>query len=411
MAREKGSSLGCVLAIGELPVAKGTSAVKWLVSLSPPMLSDAASVGDAGAAPEDPVSAETAASVQVKAGDRIVEFSEPIASGRPGFDVKGNEIPIDRAVILKIEHDNSIREVSKGKGKCLIAARSGDLRFNGKELKISSVKTIQGDVGQATGNIKFSGEIRIKGNVLPGTVVIGGSHVIVGGAAQEALISAGGKAIAAQGVKGGGRGIIRARAGIETAFTERASVMAIGDIKLKKGAILSSIKTNGKLFIAADNGKLSGGICYARYGVDAADIGSEKGMPTEISFGQDYLVKDQIHACEDEIAKISGDLSAAEEKIDNLLKSKTPLSESVTLEKVRLIKLLEQLKLKLFNLKEKFEEHNESEIRIRGSIFPGVIIESHNRYYEVKQKRSQVIFYFDRETGRIKEKPWTNESR
>jgi hypothetical protein len=34
-----------------------------------------------------------------------------------------------------------------------------------------------------------------------------------------------------------------------------------------------------------------------------------------------------------------------------------------------------------------------------------VIIESHDRYYEVSQTRSGVVFYFDRESGRIKEKP------
>jgi len=65
---------------------------------------------------------------------------------------------------------------------------------------------------------------------------------------------------------------------------------------------------------------------------------------------------------------------------------------------------LDQEKLKVFNLREKFEEHSESEICCRGTIYPGVVIESHNRYYEVQQKRNQVVFYFDRKSGRIKEK-------
>jgi hypothetical protein len=34
-------------------------------------------------------------------------------------------------------------------------------------------------------------------------------------------------------------------------------------------------------------------------------------------------------------------------------------------------------------------------------------MESHGRYYEVTQKRSRVVFYFDRELGRIQEKPLT----
>jgi hypothetical protein len=33
-------------------------------------------------------------------------------------------------------------------------------------------------------------------------------------------------------------------------------------------------------------------------------------------------------------------------------------------------------------------------------------MESHNRYYEIIQARSHVVFYFDRDTGRIKAREW-----
>jgi uncharacterized protein (DUF342 family) len=380
--------LGHIVARGENPIARGGSAIKWLVPLE---LSD--------------IDASKSKPIQVKAGSPIADLSEAVPSGRPGYDVKGREIPIEDAAALSIEHDESIRNVPAGKGKRLIAARSGELRFDGKALKILSVKTIQGDVNQETGNVKFSGEIRIGGNVLSGGVVMSGSHITVDGYAEEALISSGGKAIVTLGFKGGGRGILRARAGIAAAFVERAAAAALGDIQLNKGSILSSIRTNGKLLIAAENGKLSGGVCQARQGIDAADIGSEKGLRTEISFGQDYFIKEQIGACEEEIVKIKSALSDLEEKIALARSNKQSLPDDLKIEKIRLVKLLEQENLKVFNLREKFEEHFESEIRCRGTVFPGVVIESHNRYYEVQQKRKAVIFYFDRESGRIKEKP------
>ena len=381
LARAKKSAAGRVLARGEPPIACGSSAIRWLVPVNPSQ------------------------TVQIKAGIPIAELSEPFAAGRPGYDVRGAELPIDRAAPLAIEHDSAIRELPAGKGKRFVAARSGELSFDGKALKIVSVKTIQGNAGPATGNIHFSGEVQINGNILPGCAVIGGSHVIVKGLAESALISAGGKAVVALGFKGNDKGVIRARAGIETAFAERASIMAVGDITLKKGSVLSTIKTNGKLLITAENGKLSGGVCQARYGIDAADIGSEKGVHTSLSFGQDYLIKDQIDVCEEENAKLKENLSAVEEKIKAALKNKLPISDEIKKEKIRLINVLEQLKLKVFTLREKFEEHYESEIRIRGTVFPGVVIDSHGRYYEVHQKRSRVAFYFDCESGTIKEKP------
>ena len=400
LARARGKVLGCVLARGEPPLAKGGRAVKWLVPLNVPELSAAgAVVADAS------VEAGTAGTVQIKTGDPIVELSEPAIDGRPGYDVQGNTIPIDRGTTLTIEHDDSIREEKLGEGERLIAVRSGALTFDGKELKISSIKVIDGDAGPAAGNIKFSGEIRIGGNVRSGCAIIGDSHVIVKGLVEEALISAGGKAVAALGFKGGGKGIIRARAGIEAAFAERGLVMAVGDVKLKRGSILSTIKTNGKLLVTAENGKLAGGVYQARYGIDAADIGSEKGARTEISFGQDYVIKDQIGVCEEEIAKLKRKLSETEETIKAALQKKLPIPDEARKEKIRLVKFLEQLTIKIFTLREKFEEHHNSKVRIRGTVFPGVIIESHDRYYEIKQKRSRVFFYFDRESGSIKEKP------
>ena len=421
LAHTLGSVKNHVLARGTAPLARGGSAIKWLLPVNLPELaevsaevsSEASAELSAELSPEvsgettDPIGApETdVKTIQVKAGAPILEMTEPAAEGRPGYDLYGNEIPIEKASDLVIEHDDSIREMPLGKGKRLVAARSGALSFDGKELKISSVRIIEGDAGPATGNISFSGEIRISGNVLPGCVVMGGSHVTVDGVAEGAFISAGGKAVVALGCKGLGKGIIRARAGIETDFTERAAVMAVGDIKLKRGSILSNVKTNGKLSISGENGKFSGGICQARYGMETADLGSEKGVRTEISFGQDYLVKDQIAVCEEEIVKLRRALSEVEDRIKSSLQGKLPIPEEVRKEKVRMVKHLEQLNLKVFSLREKFEEHYESKIRVRGAVFPGVIIESHDRYYEVKQKRTRVVFYFDSKAGRIIEKP------
>ncbi|MDR2619396.1 MAG: FapA family protein [Treponema sp.] len=392
LAKARGSCSGVILAKGGFPVAKGGSAVKWLVPVTPPQL-----------AAEDGTGEVPGRTVQVKAGTPIAELSGPAAEGRPGFDVKGQEIPADKGAALGIEHDGTIKEEPQGAGKRLVAALSGELSFDGKVLKISSLREIKGDVGPATGNITFSGEIRIGGKVLPGFAVIGGLHVLVSGSAESALISAGGRAVVAQGIKGGGKGVVRAKTSIEAAFAEKATLMAVGDIKLKNGSVLSYIKTNGKLFVEAGKGKLLGGVCQARYGIDAANIGSETGGRTEISFGQDYLIKDQIGVTEEEISKTREALAKTDEKIKQSLKNPSAL-EAARMEKVGLMKKLEQLNLKIFTLNEKFEEYHESEIRIRGTIYPGVVIESHGRYYEVQQTRSQVVFYFDRESGRVKEK-------
>jgi uncharacterized protein (DUF342 family) len=394
LAKARGGIAGITVARGEPPVAKGACAAKWLVPVRPPQISG-----------EDGGGEKSGRTAQVLAGAVLVEFSAPIAEGRPGFDVKGNDIPVDKGTSYIVEHDDSVKEeILPNRGKRLIAVRPGECSFDGKALKVSSLREIKGDVGPATGNIKFSGELRVSGKVLPGFAVIGGLNVIIAGTAEMALVSAGAKAVILGGIRGGGKGVVRARSCIEAAFSEKATLMAVGGVTLKNGAVLSFIKTNGKFTIEAENGKLLGGVCQARDGIDAANIGAENGGRTEISFGQDYLLKDQIGAVEEEINKVKVELAKIEERIKALLKVPEGLAKART-EKVKLLKLLEQYNLKVFTLREKFEEHYNSLITVRGSVYPGVVIESHDRYYEVHQTRSRVVFYFDRESGRIKERP------
>jgi len=205
-------------------------------------------------------------------------------------------------------------------------------------------------------------------------------------------------------VSGGGKGVGRARRGIEAAFVEQATLLAVEDVRVKNGCLQCQVKTNGKLRLVGEKGHLIGGICRSRFGVEAVNIGSERGTRTEISFGQDYLVKDQIESIEREIDKMKAALAALEKKIQAMEGAGAKL-DAARAEKVRWMKQMEKVGMKLFTLREKFEEHHESDVRVRGSVFPGVVMESHGRYFEVKQKKTGVVFFFDREVGRIQEKP------
>ncbi|MDR0878593.1 MAG: FapA family protein [Treponema sp.] len=390
-AKSKGGSVVRALAFGELPQPRGAPRITWLL----PELRSAALRPGTGAR-----------SVPVKAGQELAKIYPGPEEAVPGFDVKGTELPAENAVSLSVSHDDTVRETPRGDALILSAAFAGNLLYDGKDLKISNIQSVQGDVGKATGNISFSGELRISGKVESGYSVVGGGNVLIGGGAEQALVSAGGKVVITGGVKGAGKGVVRARGAIEAAFVDTATMLAVEDIKVKSGCVACNIKTNGKLIITGETGKLIGGVCRARHGVDAHDVGNEKGRVTEISFGQDYLIKDQIETAEGEIEKVHAALKQIEAKITGAVNNPAALN-AARAEKVKLMKLLEQLKKKVFGLgglNDKFEEHHESELRVRGTIYPGVVMESHGRYREIHQLHTAVIFYFDKETGQIKER-------
>lgn len=394
-ALEKGSCPPTLVARGEAPVASGAFAYKWLVTL-----------------PSDTPHAEVAQYAQenkkkklsVSEGTALLEIIKQGSEGRAGFDVTGRVIDPEKAAPVEIHHDDSIREVLSPRGVILTAAQSGELSFDGWNLSIRSVHTVSGDISQVSGNLNFIGEVRIQGAVKPGCAVLAGGDIYIGDTVEASLVSSGAAVKIGKGIIGGGKGVVRARNSIQASFVEHATLLSVGDIVIQNGCLNCNVKTNGALRLLGERGNLIAGVCKARNGVDVANIGSERGIRTELSFGQDYLVKDQIELTERDIEKIKADLVELDKKLKQLENAHASLTE-VRAEKVRLMKLMEKSGVRLFTLNEKYEEHHASEIKVRGTVFPGVVMESHGRYYEVKQKRSRVVFFFNKEVGRIQEKP------
>lgn len=387
-ALERGSAGPRVVARGEPAIPAGGVALVWQL---PSLQQEGTPMG------RQPVKAPVAK------GQEVAQLIKTGEQGRAGFDVRGNVIEPEKGEGFSVKYDDSFEAVPFDRGVRLIAGRSGELMFDGWVLTIRSQYVVSADVGPRTGNINFTGEIRIAGKVQSGFAVFGGTDIYIGGPVEGALISAGGKVVIQQGIIGGDRGVVRARKTIEASFVERATLLAVENIVIKNGALGCNIKTNGKLHLVSERGVLVGGVCKARFGLDAMQIGSERGIRTEISFGQDYLIADQIEVLEREQEKVRQAIQALDKQIKQALASGKNI-DGLGAEKVRLLKLLEKYGMKLFTLREKFEEHFPSEIRVRGNIFPGVVMESHGRYYEIKQRRSQVVFFFNRETGRIQEK-------
>lgn len=266
--------------------------------------------------------------------------------------------------------------------------------------------SVSGDIGPATGNVRYSGKVRVSGSVRTGFQLFANGDATIAGSIEASLVSSEGTIVVGEGVKGANRGTLRAKKTIVASFAEQARLLAVEDIRVRASCVFCDVKTNGRLLIAGDKGALVGGICHARMGVDAAQIGSENGVATEISFGQDYLVADMIEAEEREVEKLKSLIVEADHRIAGLGRAGGgPGLDALRQDKVKLLTLLEKRSLRLFDLREKFEEHHPSEIRVRGTIFPGVVLESHNRRFVVKSRRSQVVFSFDPQAGRIVESP------
>jgi len=339
-------------------------------------------------------------SVSVKRGETLLEafFQE---TGENGADVFGNTIEMNTATLLKLpQTDNTIRVIKQGKKISFVAAVHGELTRSGERLKILNSKIIDTDVNKETGDILFAGDVIINGDIDANRSVKAGGCLTVNGDAGISLVYTKESLLMNGGIRGESHGTVWAKNTIALHFAETARLFAGGNIYINEYSFRCVVKTNGELVMSGEPGSFIGGNAHAARGINVRNLGDYKTVRTIISFGQDYLIKDKIEVYEKqtqenllELARIETELNDRETSADRI--------QELREQKVILLKSNTALGIKIFKLKENFESHIPSEVKITGTVYPGVILESHGRYYEVREPASHVIFTFDPKQGRI----------
>ncbi|MDR2732398.1 MAG: FapA family protein, partial [Fibromonadaceae bacterium] len=110
----------------------------------------------------------------------------PPTSGIPGISVFGRPLsptPGEDRALSAGTNTKVIDEETK-----LVAAIDGFLYRQGRDICIGGIYIIKGDVSFKTGNIEYSGDILVKGNVNTGFSVVAGGNVSIEGFVESARI-------------------------------------------------------------------------------------------------------------------------------------------------------------------------------------------------------------------------------
>ena len=129
--------------------------------------------------------------------------------GEPGYTVLNQEIPAKsgKAVPLPKGRNTEIN----AEGDALVALMAGHVEFTGHNFQVKPVLDIAGNVDFSTGNIKFLGDVNIKGDVLTGFTVRAMGSIWVGGVIEAgSTVEAGGDLTVVKGILGDGSKIGRA---------------------------------------------------------------------------------------------------------------------------------------------------------------------------------------------------------
>ncbi|EMO26641.1 PF03961 family protein [Leptospira interrogans serovar Bataviae str. HAI135] len=227
--------------------------------------------------------------INVKVGEKLATKFEGIP-GVPGFDVFGNIIPAPSIKKPKLVIGNHIEEkkvLEEGKNLQEYFATSNGVLFATEiSITVSPELQIAGNVGLSTGNIQFDGNVIVRGDVEPGSVVECTGSLVVYGNLESNQIKVGQDLIVHGGIKGsGGAEIILVTGQIQTKFIENASLETEGDI-IVEGAILNStIDTLGSIILNGQNGNLVSSKIRTNEGISVVSLGSSAELDVTVELG------------------------------------------------------------------------------------------------------------------------------
>ncbi len=217
--------------------------------------------------------------VSVKAGQQVAEMVPPQLFV-PGRDIFGQPISKVFSPVPPLKLGKNLQQEASGHVTSLI---DGELVRRGNEVSVDPVLSVPTDVDFGTGNIHFTGIVKVAKDVLDSFVVDGAMGVNVGGVVGAATVTANnGSVQLSGGINGRDVGSVKASVDIHSKYVNEAKLEAGHDVTVDKDAVASTMLALGKVTVA---NRIIGGLTSAGHMVEAGTLGSSAGVVTRVIVG------------------------------------------------------------------------------------------------------------------------------
>jgi uncharacterized protein (DUF342 family) len=224
---------------------------------------------------------------------QVIAVKIPAAPGEPGVDVLGRAIPAAPGKDKPIRFGKNVAWADDNLK--IIATSGGEPSLVNNLLSVLPVHEVKGDVSLHTGNIRFSGNVVIHGNVESGFKVEADGDITVDGLVDTADIKAGGKLIIHGGVSGMDKSKISSGADFFAKYIEHATINSGGNITVKESIMHCHVNAGKKITVTGGKGLIVGGIISAGEEINANTIGSRLGTDTELVIGDSLKIQLEAH--------------------------------------------------------------------------------------------------------------------
>ena len=349
--------------------------------------------------------------VTVHPGQEIA-IKHPLENGKNGIDVTGAVVKAKAVKNVEFSFGEGLKRDDENR-LLLVATAEGQLKNEKGRLLVLPELDIHHDVDFGIGSIDFTGAVKIHGSVREGFHVVAQGNIEIFGPVEGADIDSQGVVVIQGGVRGMGKGTLRANGDISLNFADNATIRSGGTI-LAKSSIMHSHLYAQRAVMAITGGKhsqIAGGKIEAGLEVSCNILGSEMGTKTEVVVGlpPEMLEKrkvftNEIKRCDENLERIEPNLVLLKkvEAAGQLDDKKRAMMMNLTKMKFQLQAARDNMQTELDALLEQLElVKDKGIVRVKDIFYGGVIISIRGLNYIVHEPCKFTAFIADDEKRAI----------
>ncbi len=250
----------------------------------------------------------------VEEGDVFAVY-EPATPGEYGYTVFSEMLPPVKG-----------RELRPLRGKGFIcsedkrtytAAFGGRIYRQEERIIIDKVYVVKGDLDIEQGNIKFNGDVEIKGDVRSGLTIETDGDIFVHGHVGGCNLMAGGNITIQRGIQGRDKCQITAKGNVACSFIERCNIFAEGNV-YADSVLDADVCARQKVIVSSRKGLIVGANVTGVQGVEAKTAGNDTGVLTCITAGVMQEDIQKLSELTEKIAKLKTNVELLEKNLKTI---------------------------------------------------------------------------------------------
>ncbi len=269
---------------------------------------------------------------EAEEGQLLVRY-HPATKGIDGKNVRGK--------LLKAKDGKKLPPIKgsgfeiRNDGIDYLSVITGRITYKNERLKIDPLYVVD-EVSYSSGNIKFRGDVLVKGAVRSGMTVEATGDVMVNGNIESATIISGGNVLVKRGATSDFKGKITAKGNVSGKFFESVTIESQESV-FSDYFMNCDITAEKSVVATGRKGSLVGGVARCWEEVHVKNLGNRAGVHTVVSMFYEANIAERLELYRKEMDNLTDEIMSVQKQIEVYEKAHPGADRENSLPLVRLV--------------------------------------------------------------------------